>query len=324
MRVIVSETAARLLDERRMRVPPDLDIVFMRGDGTIDGDTAVALSPEIAWATGDLFFYGDGRSLQAWGRMLFHSDTLRWFQSPAAGWLAIYEPLLARGVRITSAHENYIPIAEYMLRAVLTHFQRAHEWTHAQRAHLWRPHEFREVYETTWLVVGLGAIGGAVAERARAFGARVIGVRRHPTGREQVDEMLTPEKVLGVLRACDVVVLAAPATSETAGLVDAEFLDAMKPGSVLVNVARGALVDEAALLAALDRGRPEAAILDVFATEPLPIESAFWDHPRVIVTPHSSAGGLARHGRLADLFVENLASYRAGEPMRHEIAAPAR
>lgn len=322
MRVLVSETAARLLDERGAQVPSDLDIVRMRADGALEGDVGATAAPEVAWATGDLFFYGDGRALDAWARLLIQSDSLRWFQSPAAGWLAIYEQLLARGVRVTSAHENHIPIAEYVLRAVLTHFQRAHEWTEAQRARVWTPHEFREVHGTRWLVVGVGTIGGAVAARARAFGARVLGVRRHPTGREPVDEMLSPAQLLDSLPACDVVVLAAPATSETVGLVDAGFLDAMRPGSVLVNVARGALVDEAALLAALDRGRPEAAILDVFAAEPLRTDSPLWGHPRVVVTPHSSAGGLARHERLADLFVDNLARYRAGELLRNEITSP--
>src|SRR5262249_32269490 len=122
---------------------------------------------------------------------------------------------------------------------------------------------------------------------------------------------------------CEVVVLAAPATPETTGMVDETFLAAMAPGSVLVNVARGALVDEPALLAALDRGRPEAAILDVFATEPLPADSPFWGHPKIVLTPHSSAGGLARHGRVVDLFLQNLARYREGRQLVHEVP-PAR
>jgi phosphoglycerate dehydrogenase-like enzyme len=131
--------------------------------------------------------------------------------------------------------------------------------------------------------------------------------------------MLSREVLLDELPRCDVVVLAAPATPETTAFVDDQFLAAMAPHSVLVNVARGALVDEAALLTALDRGRPAAAILDVFATEPLPADSPFWEHPRVVLTPHSSAGGLARHGRVADLFVENLERYRNGQPLLHEV-----
>ncbi len=251
--------------------------------------------------------------------MLLSLESLRWFQSPAAGYLTLYDRLFEHGVRVTGAHVNAIPIAEYVIQAVLARFQRADEWAAAREAREWRPHEFREVFGTTWLVIGVGSIGSAVAERARALGARVLGHRRHPTGREPVHEMLPRESLLDELARCDVVVLAAPATAETAGFVDERFLAAMAPGSVLINVARGALVDEAALLAALDGGRPEAAILDVFATEPLPDDSPFWDHPGVVLTPHSSAGGLARHGRVVDLFVENLARYRNGQPLLHEV-----
>lgn len=285
---------------------------------TIDGREtgADAVQPEVACATGDLFFRGGAA---AWFELLLGAESLRWFQSPAAGYIALYDRLFERGVRVTGAHVNAIPIAEYVIQAVLACFQRTGEWAAARVDHEWRPHEFREVFGTTWLVVGVGAIGSAVAERARALGVRVLGHRRRPTGEEPVHEMLGRDALLDELPRCDVVVLAAPATSETSGIVDETFLDAMAPGSVLVNVARGALVDEPALLAALDRGRPEAAILDVFATEPLPADSPFWDHPRVVLTPHSSAGGLARHGRVVDLFVENLARYRNGQPLRDEV-----
>jgi phosphoglycerate dehydrogenase-like enzyme len=320
VQALLTETAARLLDERADRVDPPVEQVRMARDGrlTVGGREidAGSVRPEVACATGDLFFRGGAAP---WFELLLRAASLRWFQSPAAGYIALYDRLFERGVRITGAHVNAIPIAEYVIQAVLSHFQRAEEWAAARADHKWRPHEFREVFGTTWLVVGVGAIGSAVAERARALGVRVLGHRRRPTGEEPVHEMLGRDGLLDALPHCDVVVLAAPATPETAGLVDEAFLDAMAPGSVLVNVARGALVDEPALLAALDRGRPEAAILDVFATEPLPTDSPFWDHPRVVLTPHSSAGGLARHGRVVDLFVDNLTRSRSGQPLLHEV-----
>jgi len=320
VQVLLTETASALLDERAQRVEPAVEQVVMGRDGrlVVSGvdRSADELRPEVAWATGDLFFRGGAAP---WFELLLRLDSLRWFQSPAAGYIGLYDHLFARDVRVTGAHVNAIPIAEYVLQAVLAYFQRAGEWASARAGREWRPHEFREVSGTTWLVIGVGAIGSAVAERARALGAHVLGHRRRPSGREPVHEMLQRDQLLHELPRCDVVVLAAPATPETTGFVDRTFLAAMAPGSVLVNVARGELVDEPALLAALERGRPDAAILDVFATEPLPAESPFWDHPRVVLTPHSSAGGLGRHARAADLFVENLDRYRTGRSLLHEV-----
>jgi phosphoglycerate dehydrogenase-like enzyme len=313
VQVLLTENAGRLLDERAARVEPDIEQVRMHRDGrlTVDGSEvdAGAVQPEVAFAT--------GTCSSGWAALV--SLSLGRCDGSVSG-RRLHRPLRpAFGVRVTGAHVNAIPIAEYVIQAVLAHFQRAQEWAAARAAHEWRPHEFREVYGTTWLVIGVGSIGSTVAERARALGARVLGHRRRPTGREPVDEMLPREALLDELPRCDVVVLAAPATPDTAAFVDDRFLAAMAPDSVLVNVARGALVDEAALLAALDRGRPAAAILDVFATEPLPADSPFWEHPCVVLTPHSLAGGLARHGRLADLFVENLGRYRNGQSLMDEV-----
>ena len=130
---------------------------------------------------------------------------------------------------------------------------------------------------------------------------------------------MTPDRLGSVIGAADVVVLAAPASASTEGLADAAFLVGMKPGSVLVNVARGSLVDEEALLAALDRGMPEAAILDVFVTEPLAADHPFWSHPAVTLTAHNAAGGTGRYGRQADLSAENLDRYRAGRPLLNDV-----
>ena len=233
----------------------------------------------------------------------------------------VYGRLLERGIRLSVSHINSVPIAEYVLGMVLGHQLRVDEWRVAQAAREWRHHEFREVIGSTWLVVGLGAIGSEVARRAQAFDATVIGVRRKPRGDEPVDEMLHPDDVVAALPRADVVVIAAPATPDTVHLVDARFLAAMRERSVLVNVARGSLVDEDALLAALDRGVPEVAILDVFESEPLPRESPLWAHPRAVVTPHSSSGGLGRHARNIDMYLANLARYRGGEALLWEVTA---
>jgi phosphoglycerate dehydrogenase-like enzyme len=316
--VLLTEHAFRQYGERVRRAGVPTRLVRVQADGglVLDGAPPEDAEPEVAWLTAEAFY--DGIVVPFFDAVAA-SPSIRWLHSPAAGVdLPFYAGLAERGVRVTTSHVNAIPIAEYVLAVVLSHYQQLARWRDAQAERVWLHHEFREVHGTTWLVVGLGAIGTAVATRAYAFGARVLGVRRHPHGDEPVAEMLTPDRVLDAVPRADVVVLAAPGTPATHHLVDDQFLTAMRPGSVLVNVARGSLVDEAALLRALERGVPEAAILDVFDTEPLPAASGLWSHPRVVVTPHSSSGGAGRLGRAFDLFLDNLGRYARDEPLLHE------
>lgn len=302
-RLLLTEHALGLIADRIAALAVEPVVL----DGHID-------DIEIAWATADL--YGDRDVLRHFFGALVGSESLRWLQSSAAGVdHPVFAGLVRRGVTVTTSHVTGPPIAEYVLRAVLDHFQDAGAWREAAVAHRWENHEVREVQGSTWLVVGLGAIGSAVATRARAFGATVLGVRRTPRGDEPVDELVS----LDAVNRADVVVLAAPATPSTIGMVDDAFLARMRRGSVLVNVARGSLVDVGALVRALDRGVPEVALLDVTATEPLPEGSPLWTHPRVVLTPHSSALGDGRHARAADVFIANLLRYLAGEPMTYVV-----
>ncbi len=302
---------------------PGVEWLVMEADGSLTGPDGSAVPwpearPEVAWATSDLF--RPGAPVAAFFRFVVDSTTLRWFQSPAAGYDS--EPfrlMAANGVRVSNAHVNSLPIAEFVLRAVLDEFQGAAEWRRQATALEWRIHDWREVAGTTWLVVGLGHIGGAVAVRARALGATVIGCRRHPSPDDPADRTVTPDQLADVVGEADVVVLSAPASASTDQLVDAGFLGAMRPDSVLVNVGRGSLVDEDALLAALDTGTPSAAVLDVFATEPLPPDHPFWTHPRVRITPHNAAGGFGRLERQADVFDANLDRWLAGDPLEDDV-----
>jgi phosphoglycerate dehydrogenase-like enzyme len=180
----------------------------------------------------------------------------------------------------------------------------------------------REVHGTTWLIFGLGAIGTEVAIRARAFGARTIGCRRFPTGSEPVDEMVSPDHILEHVGTADVVVVAAPATPQTRHVIGEAFLSRMTARSILVNVARGSLVDEAALLTALANGAPETAVLDAVAAEPPPPDSPLWDHPGVVLTPHNAFAGEGNDQRNIDLFLGNLRRYVDGEPLVNDHLPP--
>ena len=313
VRAQLSAEAIALWGDRIRAIVPDAELIaYEPATGGIPGDP-----PEVGWLSVDVLRNAD----QAFVDALLASEPLCWVQSAGAGYDTWhFQQLLARGVRLTTAHVNNVPIAEYVLREVLDRFQRADRWRAGAVAHHWEHHEWREVMGSTWLVVGVGAIGSAVAERARAFGAHVIGIRRTPDGTEPVDEMVGPDALLAQLPRADVVVLTLPATEDTHHLVNDAFLGAMRTDAVLVNVARGAIVDEDALVRALDAGRPDFAVLDVVDVEPLPPESPLWDHPKVVVTPHSSSGGHGRFARGADLFAENLRRYGAGEPLLHEVA----
>lgn len=284
--------------------------------GAASPQDATAPSPEVLWLSNDVF-YSPLRAPMS--ELALEAPGLRWVQSAAAGTDGpLFGGIVARGCRLTTSHVTAIPIAEYVVGAVLRHFQQPERWARAAARREWAHHDFREVHGTRWLIVGYGAIGSAVAERVQAFGARVTAVRRSPTGQEPVHAVVRPDQLADHVGSADVVVLAAPAGPDTTNLVDGRFLAAMAEGSVLVNVARGALVDEAALLAALDRARPELAVLDVAAEEPPPPDSELWDHPRIVLTPHSSGGGLGRYRRAAELFAANLARYAAGEPLVDE------
>ncbi|MGD8861534.1 MAG: NAD(P)-dependent oxidoreductase, partial [Myxococcales bacterium] len=178
---------------------------------------------------------------------------------------------------------------------------------------------FREVHGTTWVIVGMGHIGSQVAVRARAFGAQVVGVRRNPRGDEPAERMITPAQLPGVLPGADVVALCLPANADSQHLVDDGFLDALGPDAVLVNIGRGALIDEDALLRGLQRGRPATAVLDVFQVEPLPEDSPFWLHPRVRVSAHNAANGDGFTRRNDELFLHNIARFAAGETPDHLV-----
>ena len=322
MRVLVSAVANERYGARITAVDPAIELAVMSADGTITSVDGSIVDPDVtpidvAWGSADIFT--DGGPARPFLGFVRSASSLRWFQSPAAGLdHPMFGEIVARGTRLTTTHVQSVAIAEYVMRSVLDHFHDAPAWRSGHEQRSWDRRPFREVYGTTWLIIGLGAIGTDVARRASAFGVRVIGMRRHPTGTEPVDEVVGPGDLESVGRA-DVIVVAAPATAQTRHLVDERFLAATKPGALLVNVARGALVDEVALLAALDRGQLGGAVLDVTEVEPLPADDPLWRHPRVLVTPHTSAHGDGTLARAAEVFVANLERYVAGEPLVDEV-----
>ena len=254
--------------------------------------------------------------------VLARSPRLRWIHSIAAGVEHVLTPaVLSRRIVVTNARGVFSrPIAEYVLLMILAVSRRLPELAALQAERTWQPLTGREMRELTLGVVGFGSIGRAVAELAATFGCRVIATRRHadagaaasvPAGVTVLAADLLPD----LLAAADFVVLAAPLTPETDGLIGEDALGQMKRTAWLVNVARGRLVDERALVRALETGRIGGAVLDTFRVEPLPAGSPLWDLPNVILTPQMSWSSDAVLDRSIELFCENLRRHAAGEPL---------
>jgi phosphoglycerate dehydrogenase-like enzyme len=272
----------------------------------------------------------------AFDRLLARAPRLAWVHSASAGVERVLTPAArARGITITNARGVFSqPIAEYVLTMVLAISRRLPQLLELQRERTWQPLEAVELRDVTIGLVGYGSLGRTVARLTAAFGARVVATRRRPerSGRDRGDgagadteaeravEILGgPNSLPALLEQSDFVVLAAPLTPETDGLIDAAALGRMRRGAWLINVARGRLVDEGALVRALREHRIGGAVLDTFRDEPLGADSPFYDLPNVIVTPHTSWSSGRVLDRTIELFCDNLRRYAAGEPLENLV-----
>jgi glyoxylate/hydroxypyruvate reductase A len=254
--------------------------------------------------------------------LLANAPRLRWVQATSAGIGGFVQRYgLADGdlVMTTAAGVHAAPLAEFALTGALHFVKDVPGLQRSQAAHHWQRHVSGQLSGRTATVVGLGSIGRQVARVFDQLGVRVTGIGR--PGRDyqlpQSIRLRSTAELDAVLPGTDVLVLACPLTPETENLIDADRIALLPPGAVLVNVARGQVVDEPALTAALVAGRLAGAALDVFAVEPLPPGSPLWDLPNVLVSPHSASTAAAENALLTDLFLDNLHRYRAGQPLRN-------
>jgi phosphoglycerate dehydrogenase-like enzyme len=324
MQLLIYEPSFLRIRAELERSLPGIEPLLMAADGSLTLDrrpiSVQAAQPVAAWANSDLY---SGGPLREFMIACLKSNSLRWVQSSAAGFDdRVFSMLVDKGITLSTSNASAISIAEFVIAAVFDEFQPQAARRQMQRERRWERSPFREVAGTRWMVIGVGNIGGEVGKRARVLGAHVLGVRRSPRGDEPVDEMLVPAEMLARLPECDVVVLCTPANRDSRQLVGGAFLAQLSPSAILINIARGALIDEAALLESLDRGRPARAVLDVFETEPLPEDSPLWSHPRVRLSAHSSALGSGFVPRGDAIFLDNLLRFSKGEQPRF-IADPA-
>lgn len=253
----------------------------------------------------------------------FFTPSLRWVASVSAG--SDQFPLARlqdAGVTVTSARGvNAVPVAEHAMALLLGCTRRIAQATRAAVEHEWiqRPSRL-ELFGSTVVVLGLGAIGEEVAKRAAAFGMHVIGIKRDPSNHSGVvEDVRSPDALLDACREAQVLISTLPGGEATHHLVGDEVFDALGHG-VVVNVGRGSVVDEQALARALEERRLHAAGLDVYGTEPLPADSALWDIPTLVVTPHIGGSGPKYGSRWIELFGRNLAAYRGDGDWVNRIA----
>lgn len=261
--------------------------------------------------------------------ILEHATELEWMHIPFAGVDGLLPPILRdRKIAVTHASGIYDePVAEYALAQILSIAKRLRHFDAQQRAGRWAgvgswddasgtPQIPTMLRGKTVGILGFGGIGGALAAMLAPLQARVLGFRRIARPDPRAVRMYGPEGLLELLGQCDYVVLALPLTEETRALIGSRELAALKPGAWLINVGRGALIDEAALIDALEGEAIGGACLDVFAQEPLPSGHAFYRLPNAIITPHISGVFENRTEADLELFLEELRRFLEGEPFR--------
>jgi phosphoglycerate dehydrogenase-like enzyme len=297
-----------------------VDVVRAWSDS--DGDGAGGSAEAVAVAAGAEVYIGWGiaESVIAAGK-----GTLRWLHSAAAGvGGSLTEALRASGAVLTnSAGVHAEPIAEWVVGALLYFFRGMDVAQRAQAARRWAkddltglPCPLRELAGSRAAVYGLGGIGAAAARRLLALGAEVRAVRRRPAlGGLAGAPAVGPGQAAWALEGAAALVIAAPLTSHTRGAVGTRELALLADGAVVVNVSRGAIVDQAALLAALDGGKLRGAALDVFDREPVPADHPFWAHPKVLVSPHVAGVTPGYWAREQALVLDNWARYREGRAL---------
>jgi len=299
-------------------------VVHLPDDPNVRLQPGERASIEVAYLTRDISF---SEHYPAFGETLTAAPNLKWVHVVNTGvdQHPFLQNLVERRVRLTtSAGSNGEPVAQTAICGLLMLARKFPHWWAAQRRREWAPlrgdAEPRDLQGQTVLVVGLGSVGMTVARFCQTLGMHVIGVRRSPRRPDDpVHEMHPLAALPELLARCDWVVLACPLTPETRRIINAGTLARLPRGARLINVARGGVADEAAVIAALRSGWLGGAYLDVFEHEPLPADSPLWDLPNAIVSPHNASASSGNDDRATRIFLANLVKWAQGKPLQNEV-----
>lgn len=319
---------ARVTARIREALPGDWTLVEVDAPVTGRGDGGGVSDAALQAVRGAEIYLGLGLPRELLLAALEPPARLRWVHTGTAGVRSLLHPeLAARDIALTnSAGIHAEPIAETVIGMIL-HFARGIDHVvHAQALRHWDTAPFeridggiREVAGATLGIIGYGGIGRAIARRGRALGMDVLAVRRSGDADEHARVLHGADALDTLLAESDVVVLCVPSTPHTRGMIAAREIERMRDGAILINVARGDVLDDAALIHALRAGRLRAAALDVFDTEPLPPESPLWDAPNLLISPHVSATSPHFWDRQCDLILDNIQRYLTGRPLRNRV-----
>lgn len=300
----------------RIEEVPGARVVAISREGLVHDDAEAALAAARVLLRG-------GVPASVLDHIIGRAPRLEWIHSFSAGVDRVATPAVrARGLTVTNARGVFSrPIAEYVVMMCLAIARRLPQLLELQRERTWQPLRGRELGGLTVGIVGYGSIGSEIARLLEPFETKVLATRRHSERgvEEENVELLGVEQLSELLARSDVVVVAAPLTDETAGMIGAPQLREMRESAWLINIARGRLLDELALRRALEAGWIGGAVLDVFTEEPMPPDSQLYGTPNLILTPHTSWSSDRVVERSVTLFIENLRRFAAGQPLENVV-----
>jgi phosphoglycerate dehydrogenase-like enzyme len=320
MKVMVPDYMADDLLPKLREADPGVELISVHADGRYEGDAADA---EVLFKFHPSGRFGVTFGPAEWSALLRKTPNLRWVHSGSAGVENVLVPELVESdvILTNGAGGPKRAIAETVLAFVLADAKALYRHHDHQKAREWRHLPHRELPGLTVAILGLGKTGLEIAKLCKSLGMRVIGTKRSVSsdGLPDVDDIFPASRQNDCVRVADYVVIAAALTPETQGMINAATFRAMKSDAIVINIARGAVVNEGDLIEALATNQIRGACLDVFATEPLPPESRLFDLVNVVIMPHNSPASQNLFEHMAAIFVENFALYCAGKPLRNIV-----
>ncbi|MEX2237322.1 MAG: D-2-hydroxyacid dehydrogenase [Dehalococcoidia bacterium] len=304
---VKADHAARL-----ERAAPGLELVAIRDDGSVDGPDDYI---DIAFLSPDMWFGASQHLFRYLGR------SVKWLHTSSAGVdHPAFKRVLDSGIRLSNGGGTQAkPIAQWVLLFMLAGAKGLRQWEDDRVARRWQSHQSDELTGRVCGVIGLGAIGLEVARLAKCLAMETIGLRRTPTPMEHLDRVLGMEGLDELLAQSDFVVICAPLNEQSRHMIGRDQMARMKPSAWLLNIGRGAIIDEPALIEALQAGQIAGAALDVFEKEPLPDDSPLWTLPNVYVTPHNAGSSPLSVERSVEVFAQNLERFVRDEPLLTEV-----